>query len=93
VATAYYDIGDTIKLTGTFTVGGVLTAPTAVTMKVKNLSTGVTTTVTPTSPSTGVYTGNFDPVNAGEHWYRVAGTGTAKSAAEDTFVVREQRVP
>lgn len=53
---------------------------------------GVTTVVTFTKNSTGVYTGTFTCEKEGEHWIRVESSGGIKTAIEKSFLVAEQKV-
>jgi hypothetical protein len=85
-----YDIGEGVILQATFTVGGVLTNPGAVTLKVEKPD-GTVSTVSASSSSTGVYTGTFVPTMAGDHFYRFAGTAPAVGVEQGMFVVRVQR--
>lgn len=87
-----YDIGDSVRTTATFKVGGVLTDPTTITLKYKNPAG---TTVTKTyalsdvvKDSTGVYHFDFTTDTAGTWFYRWEGTGAAKGAAEVQIQVR-----
>lgn len=91
-----YDIGDTVRITGTFTVAGVATDPTTIKAKVRLPSGAVTTYTYPTDAalvkdSTGVYHLDIPITTAGLYAYRWEGTGAAKAAEEATFDVEASR--
>jgi hypothetical protein len=75
-------------LTNTFSVNGVLTAPSSVTLTVTS-PTNVTTTPATTSPSTGVYTADITCDEDGTWQYLWVGTGTATDAQAGTWQVVE----
>ena len=87
-----YDIGDKVRVTGTFTVADVATDPTTVTLRV--LAPGGT--VTPytyalsevTKSGTGVYYKDISITTAGIWYYRWLGTGTVEAGGEAEFYVR-----
>lgn len=86
-----YDVGDLVRVKGTFKVSDTLTNPTAVTLKVKKPD-GTVSTVATTNASTGVYHADVSIDQAGTWRYRFAGTGDAQAAGESVFVVRRQEV-
>lgn len=93
-----YDVGDDAKITVTFLVDGVPTAPTAVFADVYAPSATTPTTVTYpaanfTSPSTGKYVLNVDCTEAGKWRVVFRSTGTAKAAESFSFTVRETPPP
>lgn len=87
-----YDIGDLVRLTGTFTdATGALADPTVVLAEVRPYVDGVYGTVVPITPvreSTGVYHADYSPATAGAYLYRIEGTGAVQQAAEGAFLVR-----
>lgn len=84
-----YDVGDTAKVSMTFTVDGVPTNPTTVTLEILSPS-GTKTTVTSgfTTPSTGVYEYLLDLTAAGTWTLFATGTGAAKCAQPHDLFVR-----
>jgi hypothetical protein len=86
-----YDIGDQVRVTGTFTVSGVATDPTAVTLVVNAAGTSTTYTYgvgqTIVKDGVGVYHADLAINTAGVWAFRWAGTGAATAAEEDKFVV------
>lgn len=91
-----YDIGDVVRLTGTFTVGGAATDPTTVALTVQDPSgnDGAYTYAggTVTKSSTGIYYKDVTLDEAGWWFYRWVGTGDCAAAGEGWFEVRESRV-
>lgn len=93
-----YDIGDVVRLTGTFrSTAGVLTDPTKVTIKYEDPSANVVT-ITSTAgsvfhPSTGVFYTDVVIDEAGVWEYRIYSTGLITSSTEDWFRVRTPRIP
>lgn len=91
-----YDIGDTVRVTATFTdTGGTLVDPAKVTFLVG--SPTVTSTETSTgsnviNPSSGVYYLDVVIDTAGAWNYRVLSTGVVDTAADDYFRVLHPRV-
>lgn len=81
-----YFVGNLVKLKATFSVLGVNTDPSAITLKVKD-PTGAVTTVSTTKSATGQYYGTFTAVLAGGHFYQFKGTGVVTAAAEAEFNV------
>lgn len=94
---ATYDVGDLVRVTGTFTnSAGEALDPTAVNCKVKDPSGNVVTYVYGTDDelvktSTGVYYVDVDADEAGDWWARVYSTGTGQAASEYIFSVRLSR--
>lgn len=90
--TTLFDIGDTIKLVGTFTDDAdVVQDPTAVFLTVlepDGTSTSYEYPATITKESTGVYYVEFDITQSGAHFYRFYSTGTGKAAGQRLFNVR-----
>lgn len=87
-----YDIGDLVRLTGTFSgTDGTLVDPTTVVLKIKPPG-GSVSTVTPTRESTGVHYHDYTPSAHGTHLYRFEGTGAAQAAEDSVFYVRKSRV-
>jgi hypothetical protein len=89
-----YDIGDSIRLTGTFRVSGVLTDPTTVTLTVTDPSSNVSTytyaLAQVTNSSTGIYYYDLTVDEAGLWKTKWTGTGTCISVEEDVFYVRNK---
>lgn len=85
-----FDIGDTPTITGNFSVSGVSTDPTTVTLSVTD-PLGVTTTYTGAQiakTSTGNYTKDI-PVNTAGEWVAVwSGTGSVSASGSVRFAVR-----
>lgn len=91
-----YDVGDVVRVTCTFAVSSVATDPTTVTLSVKAPSGTVTSYTyaggTVSKSGTGVYYKDLT-INASGTWtYRWVGTGTAATAEENQFLVRNQKV-
>jgi hypothetical protein len=92
-----YDIGDLVRLTGTFTdLDGTATDPSGITMSIK-IPNGTVTTLTYGvdgslyRSSTGIYYTDFAPTMEGLHYYRFAGTGAVTAAEEQNFYVRKRQ--
>ncbi len=98
----YYDVGDVVRTSSTFTdTGGVKADPTTV-HYVLTTPDGTdienTRTSTDTGPidtinrvSTGVYFRDITiGTSSGPYWYRFSSTGVITSAAEANFRVRRQ---
>jgi hypothetical protein len=86
-----YDIGDTVRLTCTFTnLSGTGTNPTAVTFRLKSPA-GTVTTPTPSSSGSGVYYTDVNLSSAGEWRYEFAGTGAVVAASAGSIVVRKSK--
>jgi hypothetical protein len=93
---ATYDIGDVVRLTGTFTVSSTNTDPTTITLKVKDPS-GNTATYTyalaqVTKSAVGIYYYDLAIDEAGIWRYEWTGTGTCQAVAEGWLEARESRV-
>jgi len=87
-----YDIGDRIKLTGTFTNASANDDPDTVTVYWKDPSANTTSTTAVTNDSTGVYSYQLDIDEAGTWSYRFDGVKsdtTYQGAGENSFKVRE----
>lgn len=87
-----YDIGDVVTITGTFTVSGVPTDPTTVTLTITHPD-GTTEAHTGTgggltNPSIGTWKYNHSTTMAGVHAAQLVGTGAAASSEPDRFYVR-----
>jgi len=81
-----YFIGQQVVISVVFTVSGVATDPTTVTLLITDPN-GTVTSVTPVHDSTGNYHYNFLTVTPGQHEYRWVGTGAVQAATDVTFVV------
>ena len=99
---SYYDVGDMVRMSSTFTdTGGVKADPTTVTF-VYTTPDGTDLVNTRTSTSTGLVdsihrlsTGVYfrDAVigsSSGAYWYRYSSTGTVTAMDEATFRVRHK---
>ena len=88
-----YEPGDRVRLSGEFRVAGVLTNPTAVTVKVKKPSNTVDTYTggQVTADGTGLYHLDVTTSEHGTWAYRFEGTGAAESAGESAFTVKHSR--
>ncbi len=84
-----YDIGDAPVATATFrNIAGVLTDPTTVTVKLLSPE-GTQTTITPTNPSTGVWSAQVPTFTAPGIWVvKFFGTGAVVAAEETKMQVR-----
>jgi hypothetical protein len=84
-------VGDLVRITGTFSVAGVATDPTTVTLKVRTPSGAVSTYTYAgggvTKDATGVYRRDVSATEPGRWLYRWEGTGTAEAAEEGSFDV------
>ena len=92
-----YDIGDVMRITGSFAQSGSALDPTTVSLQVKTPDGVVTTYVYPTDAALvrlaqGSYRLDFSVTQAGQHWYRWVTTGTGAAAEENWFVVRPKQV-
>jgi hypothetical protein len=91
-----YYIGQTVRITATFKVGGVETDPTTVTLKVKSPS-GVTTPYTYSLAelervSAGVYYKDVALSETGRWSYGWVGTGAVAAAVEQTMICKTPKV-
>jgi hypothetical protein len=91
------DIGDVIRITGTFAQAGSALDPTTVSLQVRTPDGTITTYVYPTDSAlvrtaTGAYRLDYAITLAGQHWYRWVTTGTGAAAEENWFVVRPKQV-
>lgn len=82
-----YTKGEEVRLTGTFRVGGALTDPGAVTLKIRDPE-GTQTTPTTTKSGTGIYFADLTAALEGLYHYRFEGTAPALGAAEGKLEVR-----
>ena len=87
-----FDIGDKLRLTGTFTVSAVNTDPTAVVLQVKDPTGNVTTYTYALAEivksATGVYYRDVSIDESGVWYYRWSGTGAVETAEEGRIQVR-----
>jgi hypothetical protein len=87
-----YDIGDEVTLEGTTTVNGVPTDATTATWRVRKPDlTQLSPAPSLLHPSVGIYQGKVQPDQAGDWWYGLDTTGTAKASEEKMFIVRPKR--
>lgn len=87
-----YLVGQVAKLMATFTLGGIDTDPTTVSVVVRRpdgirLTYVYGTDVEVVKDSTGHYRLNFTPTMPGNHWHYWISTGTAATVGELMFVV------
>jgi len=91
--TTSYDRGDVARVTVTFTLAGVDTDPTAVTLKVKDPSGNIASYTwalgTVTRSAAGIFYKDISLDEAGEWFYRFEGTGAVESASEANLFVLE----
>lgn len=85
-----YDIGDTVRTTGTFTNPAGDPTNTTASVRIRKPD-GSLTTVSPTNDSAGVYHYDIVPDQHGEWRYRYVGVGQVVSQEENAFYVREQK--
>lgn len=85
-----YDVGDGIRLTGTFTISGSGANPTTATLSVTDPS-AVVTTPSVGSGTDGVYLVDIIVDEPGDWHYRWVGTGAVVAATEGHFLVRKRR--
>lgn len=91
---ATYDRGDLVRLQATFSISGVPTDPTSVTLYIRQPSGVLTTLVYGVDAgiikvSTGVYRYDYDASAMGAVTYRWAGTGAAQAAEQGSLFVRD----
>lgn len=82
------DIGDNVRITGTFEADGAATAPGTVVLRVKNPDGTIGTVETTAGTATGVYSGTVTAGTAGVHHARIEGTSPVRAAAEQRFEIR-----
>jgi hypothetical protein len=89
-AVNFYDIGDLVQLTATFTTvaGGEPVDPSAVAITVADPDLNETTPAVE-NPSVGVFTALVSIVRAGKWRWRATGTGAAQASADGLFIVNE----
>lgn len=88
-----YDIGDKVRVTGTFTdVNNTPISPSTVVIKFKAPDATVTTPSV-TNPYVGSYYADQSITAAGKWYYRIEATGTGQSAAEGSFDVTPSNFP
>jgi hypothetical protein len=85
-----YDVGDGVRLTGTFTISGSGTNPTTATLTVTDPSEVVTTPAVGTGTD-GVYLADIIIDEPGAWHYQWKGTGAVVAATEGHFFVRKRR--
>lgn len=84
-----FDVGDQVRLIGSFKdITNTLTDPTVVTVRVKTPS-GIVTTPAATQASAGIYHVDVTLDESGTWWYRFEGTGAVVAAEENAFNVRD----
>lgn len=97
----YYDIGDVVRTSSTFTdTGGSKADPTSVTWvlttpdradTVKTMTSTSTLENTIHRTTAGVYFRDVVTTASGPYWYRYSSTGNITTAAENSFRVRSRR--
>lgn len=89
-----YDIGDLARVTGTFSVAGVATDPTTITLTITDPSLNAASYTYAlsqvTKSSTGIYYKDISVDEAGLWRYKWAGTGACESVEEGVFYVRNK---
>lgn len=85
-----YDVGDGIRLTGTFTISGSGANPTTAVLSVTDPSAVVTTPAVGNGTD-GVYLVSVIVDEPGAWHYNWVGTGAVVAATEDHFFVRKRR--
>lgn len=87
---ANYQIGDSVKITGTFKIDDVVQDPTAVFLQIRDPSGNIDTLSFAddeiTKVSTGVYSYNLTLDEAGDWFVKFIGTGNVISATKDTLI-------
>lgn len=82
----YYTTNQLVHLTAAFTVSGVATDPTAVTVRIKDPSLAITTPAA-VKDSVGIYHYDLAVTLPGRYFYRFEGTGTCQATSEQFFDV------
>ncbi len=85
-----YDVGDGIRLTGTFTISGSGTNPTTTVLSLTDPSEVVTTPAVGNGTD-GVYLVDAIADEPGPWYWRWVGTGAVVAATEGHFFVRKRR--
>jgi len=92
-----YDVGDSVRVRGIFTVTGTATDPTIVNLKVRDPSGNVDSFSLAGGTVTKETTGNFyrDVFldEAGQWWYEFFGSGTVLAADEGYLLVERSVIP
>jgi hypothetical protein len=88
-----YLLGNLIRVTAEFSIGGVDTDPTTVTLEVKDPAGTVTTPIPVKDAGQGKYHADINVNAAGDWWYRWEGTGVAQAAAEQRFIIKASKFP
>lgn len=93
MASGPYDIGDKVRVSGTFKdVDDNLVDPSAVVIKFKAPDTTITTPAV-SHPGTGIYYADQSITAPGKWFYRIESTGTGQAAAEGSFDVVVSNFP
>ena len=92
-----YDIGDSVRLSATFTSAGVVADPTTVTFRLEDSLGNVTTYVYGidsqlVKDSTGVYHVDIALTRSGNYHYRFNGAGAVIAASEVRFEVNRSAI-
>jgi predicted transcriptional regulator of viral defense system len=86
----YYDRGDRVRLSASFTSNGVAADPTAIELKVKDPSNNIATYTYALAEITKSATGNYykdvSIDETGEWFYRWEGTGAVEAADEAKII-------
>ena len=88
---AYYP-NNLIRLTGTYTSGGLAADPTTVSLKVKDPAGAVTTYASPVKDSVGNYHQDVTATIVGVWYYDWIGTGAIIAESESTFTILPSQV-
>ena len=95
------DLGDAIRITGTFSIrsSGVATDPTTIVFKVRNPAAVVTTYTYDAEEldgvlrsGEGIYYLDYTPATAGLYVVRIYGTGTVIESQETWFSVKSNTI-
>lgn len=94
---AIYDVGDTVRLTASYTdTGGSAVNPTSVKFVLRDPtgseSTRASGSTSVSNPATGSFHTDFFLTLSGTYNWRSYSTGSLNTASEDVFVVRKQWV-
>jgi|WetSurSiteA1Bulk_404760.scaffolds.fasta_scaffold10343_2 hypothetical protein len=91
-----YDVGDSVRISGSFAVLGTATDPTTVALKIKPPTGSIVAYDYSQAEITRSALGKFykDVIvdQSGKYYYRWEGTGQCTAAEEGSFLVRSQKV-
>lgn len=87
-----YALGNLIRVSAAFSVGGVDTDPATIVLEVKSPA-GTITTPAPIRDAAGKYHADINANEHGTWWYRWEGTGAAQATAERRFTIEHSEFP